>query len=312
MDREGLVYPVGTEETGLRPDSWTGGNAATLFDSDKASKRTIGKVMGKGSRGMVLSSEALLSKLSKEEQIRNRLYETVVRLGFSDVRILVYVRDPMQSGVSYWLQKVKRHGNTLDLDDFLVETRFVQERMAMTAELLELLSKRKGFSINAFNYASCKSDILSSVCRWLEVDRVILSTPPVQRVNRSLDPGEARLQLELNRVLGPYARFLGKALTERITDIDPEKPSPSQGVQESIWEEVKPYLERINRFLPEGEGLVFDRMTSSGESGSYRFTEEQIRVIAETLGGEIKRHWESETKIMSIVRRVKGYIKEKK
>jgi hypothetical protein len=301
----GLIYPPGTEKTGLGPQSWTGGNAATVFDDPNTARRVIDAAMRQHGRGLVLSSEALLSKLAKDST-RKMLQESIDRHRFNEIRVLIYLRDPMQGGVSYWLQKVKGYGMTDELDDFLRNTRFIQKRMALTAEVLEYLSGQEGFGIRALNYSAHRSDILSSVSAWLEVDRGILATPDVERVNRSLTQGEARLQLELNRILGPYASFLGKALTERITDLDAEKPTPSPELQESIWKEVEPWVNRVNRFLPDGQGLVFDRMESKEYAEGYVFTEEQIRIIAETLGGEIKKYWDSESKMMRLIRRLTG------
>lgn len=263
--------------------------------------------MKEKSCGLVLSSESLLVNLG-EEKIRCQLSEITIRYGFEKVKFLIYLRDPIQSVVSYWLQVVKHLGQTDGIDDFISKDSFIQNRMKLTAEVLEYIKSNNRYTINAINYSHPQTDIILSLCDWLDIGREEITIPSHDKVNRSLDQGEAILQMELNRILGTYANFLGKALTERITDIRTAKPCPSQELQEYIWKETKPFIDRINRFLPEDQGLVFDKMTQNNQTDSYQFTEEQIRVIAEALGGEVKRLWNSETKTMALIRKIKKYI----
>lgn len=311
LAQSGLIYPEGTERPGMEDQAWTGGNAGYLFDTAQKANKIIGASMQKDCRGLILSNEGMLTMLGKDGT-RKILRDTIRLHRFSETRVLLYLRDPMQLGVSYWLQRVKGHGESDPLDDFLRKTRFIQDYMSLTADVLEYLESQDDFVMAVLNYATHRSDILSSLSHWLEVDRSILVSPDAEKVNRSLDPGEAILQLGLNRLLGPYASFLGKALTERLTGIASEKPAPAPELQESIWEEVEPWVKRINRFLPEGQGLVFDRMESKTYPEGYRFTREQIEIIADSLGGEVRKYWESESKAMRLVRRMTEFLRQKR
>lgn len=300
----GLIYPIGTEEKNLKTYSWTSGNAGALFIDDRMIKKTFDTELIRKSKGLILSSEALLVHLANEN-VLDRITESIHRYGFNNISILIFVRDPIHLGVSMWLQMIKRHGETDRLDDYLIKSRIIQEHMKMTAEILEFFSCKNGYTINIFNYASIKNDIIQSVCDWLNVGRKEIQTPDHEKVNRSLDMGETIMQIEINRIFGEHGKFLGQALTEKITDIPITKPTPSMELQESIWEEIKPWVERINRFLPENQGLTFDKISPIEDIKSYHFTEEQIKIIANTLGGEIKRIWDSETKAMRTMRRLR-------
>jgi hypothetical protein len=142
------------------------------------------------------------------------------------------------------------------------------------------------------------------------LERETLVIPKAEKVNRSLDAGETVLQLELNRILGPYACFLAKSLTEGITESSTGNPAPSIQLQESIWAETEPWIERLNHYLPTGQGLAFDRMEPKEDARVFSFTDEQLKLIAESLGGEIRKSWDSETRLMAFYRRVSDRIRK--
>jgi hypothetical protein len=309
LAEKGLIYPSGTEMSRLDERSWTAGNGIFLFSPKSKVDRYIETSLGRSARGIVFSSESMLIGLS-DPATRKRMAEILRRFDIKNVRILVYLREPIAYGVSYWLQMVKRHGYTSDLDTFLTETSFIQDKMKMTSEVLDFLSIQNGFEITALNYSYCKKDLLATVSKWLELERETLVIPKAEKVNRSLDAGETFLQLELNRILGPYACFLAKSLTEGITESSTGNPAPSIQLQESIWAETEPWIERLNHYLPTGQGLAFDRMEPKEDARVFSFTDEQLKLIAESLGGEIRKSWDSETRLMAFYRRVSDRIRK--
>jgi hypothetical protein len=305
----GLIYPPGTEKQGLNERSWTAGNGVYLFGPSSKVKKYIETSIGDSVRGIVFSSETLLIGLSVQET-RTTMLSTLRHFDIEHVKILLYLRNPMEFGVSYWMQLVKGERYIYDMETFLKDTGFIQKRMEMTAEVLDFLSGQDGFEITTLNYSHCKNDLLSNVSKWLEIDKDTLVIPSAEKVNRSLNPGETILQLELNKILGRDAIFLGKALSERITELETSKPSPSQELQERIWNETKPWIERVNRYLPPGQALVFDRMAPREDTGKYSFNEEQLKLIAQILGGEIRKTWDSETRLMAFYRRMSKRIRK--
>ena len=308
LSSEGLVYPEGTENPGLGPESLTRGNGYRILHRERVFERAMKAGSVAGRRGVIISNEDMWFELQKD-RFRQVVFRTSRKLGFERVKILLFLRNPIEFSVSLWLQGVKTSGNSKEMEASLTD--FNASRLYRGGiGLFEDVLQHEGVELSVLNYSVVKRELIAEVARWLEVPGDVLATASSMQVNRSLDVSEARLQIELNRILGPGAAFLSKALIERITDIQPKSPAPSLKCQEAVWEQSKPWIERLNRHMPEGQEMVFDRMVPTPVPEGYRFTEQQIKIIAEALGGEIKRIWDRETSAMAFLRRLKERLRQ--
>lgn len=294
LKESGLVYPRGWEAGGIGQLSWTEGNGARFLDSKIETYNVIRSSFSDQFHGLVFSSELLLNKFSTPKY-RQKLEKALEYFNFSKVRILLFLRDPIDAAVSMWLQVVKRNGCVDNMATFLTDSGYIEKHMKLTAQALESLSQMNRVDVIALNYTKFKGDILGAVGRWLEIDKKRLITPKAEAINRSLDSGEVRLQLELNRILGNSAHILGKALSEQITDVKPWKPSVPLDLRYSLWKQVEPWVEVINRYLPNGHELYFALGETAGEHQEYMFSNQQLKIISETIGIEIKKIWDSES-----------------
>lgn len=259
-----------------------------MLDSRDESYKIIRSSLNSKYDRLVFSSESLFSKLSTE--IGKYNLEIILKhFKFSKARVLVLIRDPLEYAVSFWLQSVKSLGNVDNMETYLHKFRIKQGYIKQTVETLQFLSQLEQVELIALNYSLCKNDILGAVAKWLEIDKEKLFVPKAISINRSLDWGEARLQLELNRILGKNANIIGKVLTERIPDLKPCKPPIPIVLQELIWKEAEPWVKAINSYLPDEHQMNFEKKEIEKGHQEINFTIEQMRIICETIGGEINK-----------------------
>jgi septal ring factor EnvC (AmiA/AmiB activator) len=95
--------------------------------------------------------------------------------------------------------------------------------------------------------------------------------------------------MEFNRVLGICGNLISDPLCEKLTDIEPDRMVPSLAMQETYLKIISPNLARANAFIKKEDQYRFELQIPTEETDSYLFKQEQIRVIAENIGGEILR-----------------------
>lgn len=189
-----------------------------------------------------------------------------------------------------WAQDIK-NGIILDFEEFLNKHHnHYAVFLTHSTRFVERLHSNPKIELMVMNYSVCRTDLVKVVSEWLGLPYETLLRPGLDPVNRSLDFNEAKLQLELNKVVGERGFFLGRAFTEKLTGIHPVKEVPSHETQWKIWEEARPFAEKMNRFLPEGHQIVFDLQEPYMHSEDrYTFNSDQMRVIAEAVGEEMDR-----------------------
>ena len=211
------------------------------------------------------------------------------QFGYQTIEILMLIRDPLEYATSLWQQKVKRKGETMEFENNVqTEIMYVQVHERVT-NLLEYMDGKENIKLTIRNYNRCKDSLLEEVAQWLRVPASALVVPPFRRVNRSMTRGEIRLQMEFNRVLGICGNLISDPLCEKLTDIEPDRMVPSLAMQETYLKIISPNLARANAFIKKEDQYRFEPQTPTEETDSYLFKQEQIRVIAENIGGEILR-----------------------
>lgn len=237
----------------------------------------------RGARGLLLSSEELFVQLNALADPAG--VAAVARAaGFATLRVLLFIRDPMEHAASLWQQYLKRGGGSAGIEPFF-EHYAVPERVA---GFLESYGAHEAFRVTVLNYSRRRSDVLAPLARWLEMPHQDWKTPPVDRLNRSLTMGELAFQTALNRHLGKAGAVLSDALCERLPGIRPADLRPPLALQEAVWARLAPAIARINARLEPAERYRAD--IHAGEAEGVPVLEgEQITVIADALGAEIGR-----------------------
>ena len=119
--------------------------------------------------------------------------------------------------------------------------------------------------------------------------------PPVTRVNRSLDEAELALARRFNAALGePSGVLLADVLCQHLPLHASGIPRVTQKDYDAFRARVAPFEAAINPLLPPSERYGTDEpiLIENEDEGQGRvmgFTQAQIAVIAQSLGGEIAK-----------------------
>ena len=153
--------------------------------------------------------------------------------------------------------------------------------------------ERAGGRLEVFNYSRHSEHLLATFAGAIGVAPETLVQPPVARVNRSLDEAELALARRFNAALGESS---GVLLADVLCQHLPLHPSGIPRVNREDYDafraRVAPFEAAINPLLPPSERYGTDEsiLIENGDEGQGRvmgFTEAQIDVIAQSLGGEI-------------------------
>lgn len=283
LHANGIHYPTfGVERS---PDSTAIelGNASTAALSLPRFAETLDAIGPlDGLRGALLSSEELfvqLNALADPEAVA----AAARAAGFDAIHVLLFIRNPMEHAASLWQQYLKRGGGSARIEPFF-EKYAVPARVA---EFLETYGAHEQIAVTVYNYSRHRAGVLAPVSRWLGVDPDIWTTARAGTLNRSLTAGELAFQRTLNRHIGKAGAILSDALCERLPDLPPSDLRPARALQEEMWQRLQPAMARVDARVAEPEHYRYD--LRDGEGDALVLGAEQIEVIADAMGAEIRR-----------------------
>jgi hypothetical protein len=229
------------------------------------------------------------------------IYSSIAREGFLDevwaaypdaaIRVLLFIRNPMDHAISAYQQNVKRRGRKNSLSDYLKSYTFPM----MIGRSLEAIRKSDA-KLTVLNYSNHKSALLRRVEDWLDAPAGLLTEPPVSQVNRSLTRTELQLQLAFNRHFGKgSARFISDVLCNELPEVRAELPYAAPAALKDFLDRMRELTAPINERLPQSERYVIEslesvleRMPSEAEATKFHFSEEQIEVLSRSLSRQIR------------------------
>jgi hypothetical protein len=286
LAEHGIQYAIGNDAA-LGPETTiANGNGALLFDSRESFTASLRQNRVAADESLLYSSETIFGKFIANEAAEY-LEEVAWLGGFDRLKVLLFIRNPISLFCSVWQQKIKSRGGTdIEFADIEGNVRHGTRWIFLVETWLDQISRCPTVDLTIHNYSACGDRILETFGAWLEIRTNVLKPGPRKRVNRSMTHAELQLLTALNRVLGE-TRLLSDPLCERLTDLPPEAVLPPLEVQRRVWEHVEPVISRINPRLPEGSRYLCDIRTPEPRPSDARFSNDQIRVIAESLGNEI-------------------------
>jgi len=204
---------------------------------------------------------------------------------YCDFEIILTVRDPFDMFSSTYQQWVKRHGAVMSFMDFLVQQNFRECHATQALAILERLEELQ-VKVNVLNYTAVGRNIGSRVLGVMNVDDLAAChIAKNEIVNRSLDAAEFQLMLLINSVYGAEA---GGKVSDALVNGLPGLPAmnfnfSNQSVAR-IKQNMQPFVDKINRRLPEGEKLGLQPKPCSDEATQfYILTSEQAAIAYEKL-----------------------------
>jgi hypothetical protein len=307
LAKHGIRYAIGNDAAIAPGASISNGNGAQLFDSRETFSVSLRENRTADGLSLLYSSEATFVTFIGKNAAD--YLEEVARLhGFDRVKILIFIRNPVSLFCSVWQEKIKAHGGT-DIEFADIEKNILHGTrwIFLLERWLDRLERCPAVDLTFVNYSSCAEQLLERFAEWLEIPAGTLDPTSLKRVNRSMSYSELHFIVALNRILGE-TRILSNPLCEKLTDLLPDMLEPPLEVQRRLWEHVEPVISRINARLPEGSRYQCDIRPPEARPTELRFSLEQIRVIAESLGNEILQSRQELATRREEIDRLKGEV----
>ena len=295
--KNGIEYVNGNDAKVTDPCTITSGNFANLLSSEETFDDILNNCTLNSKSSLLFSSELIFFDLNSKvtEQF---IVNIAKKYGFAKIEILLFIRNPISLAVSQWQQSIKRGGEfNTDISNIKEkELSLLTEDFFGVADILKYFEKNKDVRITVINYSRNKNRLVEIVTSWLKLPSNSIAPPPFSRINRSMTISELKMQQILNKILGKSGNLLSDPLCERLPDIEPSQIYLPKDVQEFIWQKVLPSIKSINSRIPDSQHYECDILETEPVPEIYTFTNDQIKVITESLGGEIKRLKEENAK----------------
>lgn len=177
--------------------------------------------------------------------------------GLEGVRLLLFVRDPLEHAHSLYAEMVKAHGFTGSVEAWLELYNLHQA----VATFLSTVQGVGATQLTVFNYSLAPGALRQQLAAWLglplhaDQPAGALQEPPVAQVNRSLDAAELEALLVLNRLLGAAAQPLGRGLVNGLPQWPVRRVLAGPEAQQAFLERLAPPVAAINALLPPDQAL---------------------------------------------------------
>lgn len=289
---QGLSYPLdadraeGAEAGRISEGNLEPGPGNSVHPGDCVARLLERHPLPEG-QALVLSNENIFRSIA----VAGFLEALQAALPGAEIRVLLFIRDPLDHAISAYQQNVKRRGRVDSFSEFL-PSYGIGQAVGRCIDLVE----QAGGSVDVRNYSRHKADLLAVVESWLGLPRGTLAVPPVARVNRSLNRAELELQRAFNRHFGRgSARFVSDVLCNELPDIPSEAPHAEPAALRAFLERMRAQVAPLNARLPEAERYRVEteaealaRLPSAEEAGRLVFTQRQLQLLARSLTREIR------------------------
>jgi hypothetical protein len=203
-----------------------------------------------------------------------------------DLRVLCFVRNPLDHAVSLYQQTVKRSGNFKTFAEFLDNYRVPQEVLRFVRTM-----SAAGAKTTIYNYSKHKEKLTNILETWLGLSCDALKKPDKLVVNRSVTNGELAFQIEFNKFLGSRAAsFISDPLCNNLPDIKSENPAITHKDLEAFLLQMAEITKQTNDVLPLSESYTVPDLEDAiakfpdpKDPMLFSFTQDQLRVIADRI-----------------------------
>jgi len=222
---------------------------------------------------IILSSESLFWEIP--ELIENKIgWENHI-----DLHIILAVREIEEMLSSEYQQRIKRHGDSMPLEQFIRARKFISSHHEKAAEIIDLMSQ-SGISNTIINYSKHKRDISQIIFKLIGAEDAY----PAERmdeviINRSLSRKELEIMITINKLyynkIPTISTRISDALIKNQPNIKPQKCKIIQQQLEKVYAKNHSYIETINQHLDQSEQLSTSSQESTPQISAER--EQKIR-----------------------------------
>ena len=203
---------------------------------------------------IVLSSESLFWLIPDLIQ-RKSSWEN-----FIDLHIILAVREVDEMLSSEYQQRVKRHGDSMPLEQFIRARHFISSHHAKAAEIIDLMSQ-SSIENTIINYSAHKHDITQQVFKSIGAEGLYpADNMKGAIINRSLSKKELEILITINALY--YSKFplistrISDALIKNQPQLKAQQCKLSQQLLEKVYNKNNVYLQTINAHLEPSEKLT--------------------------------------------------------
>ena len=239
------------------------------------------------SRSTILSSESLFWEIP--ELIKNKQEWQ----NYIDLHIILAVREVEEMLSSEYQQRIKRHGDSMPLEQFIRARKFISSHHEKAAEIIDLMAQ-SGTANTIINYSKHKRDISQMIFKLIGAEEAY----PAERmdeviINRSLSRKELEIMITINKLYYNKIPTISTKISDVLIKNQPKteakmcKIIPQQ--LEKVYATNFSFIETINLHLNQSEQLSTSPQESTPQSSTEReqkIREEEalsIHLIAETL-----------------------------
>jgi hypothetical protein len=276
LSRRGITYPI---QQSLRDRASrleiTSGNWDPTPNTSLTNQLINISKNNKDNSIIVLSSESLfwlIPKLLKDKSSWD---------SYIDIHIILAVREIEEMLSSEYQQRVKRHGDSMPLEQFLRARHFVSSHHAKASEIIESMSQLN-ITNTIINYSKHKKDISQLIFKLIGAEELYpADTMAGAIINRSLSRKELEIMITINALY--FERFpwisakISDALIKNQPKLEAQQCKIAKQQLRTVYEKNDNYLQIINSCLEPTEQLK--SLLCLSHEASEDHTQEQARRI---------------------------------
>lgn len=202
---------------------------------------------------------------------------------FVDLKLILFIRDPLEHLASLYTQVVKRKGYYDSIDKF-------SEIYKVPSKILQVIKQAKveNIEIEIINYSNVKNNVIESLAKSISpnLENQLLK-PKNKTVNRSLTSSELFLQIEFNKLVGKEAsKYISDALCDNLPHIKSDKPQLRKDTYNRVVKRIQNDVLQINKLVDREAKLKITKSYLKKEheiNSNLIFSEEQISILVKSM-----------------------------
>jgi hypothetical protein len=244
-----------------------------------------------GFKNFLYSCELLIPSLSTLERFK-LLRKALIILGFSELKILLFVRNPASHALSWYGECIKQGKLTITIDEYLNNYNFPLKTANLVRLATDISDSELSVDIELRNYSTLKHSVIDAVWNWMNIPAPKQDVTLCKPVNRSLSLSESEFCRQL-AIAGCKPGFLAKSLAIALPFVKPSYYNPTQDSLDKMYSRMLSSLQFLNSLLPSSEQLTLSAGdenidTSSAATDEFTFSSEQLFHIAQQIAPYIK------------------------
>jgi hypothetical protein len=288
LSKKGISYPI---QKSLREQASQLETTSGNWQPSQASSLTeqLLEISKNNQRysSIVLSSESLFWLVP--ELIQNKkVWENYI-----DMNIILAVREIEEMLSSEYQQRVKRHGDSMPLNQFLRARHFISSHHEKASEIIEMMS-HSNISNTIINYSKHKHDISQLIFRLIGAEELY----PADRmngaiINRSLSHKELEILITINALYYNKFPWISTSISNALIRNQPNLGSQQCKIDdhhlEKVYKKNNGYLQAINACLDPTEQLTTFSHEATQDISPYKLNKIRedecisMRLIGDTL-----------------------------